>query len=113
MSIMLFAAAALTVVYFFIVHQLDHYIKQVLEAARDSELEKNTLSRKMDEGEERYQVLVENSPAGILTCDLNGAIIMVNPAMVKLLGSPSVAATKEINVFTFPPLVESGIADSL
>jgi PAS domain-containing protein len=67
----------------------------------------------MDERQERYQVLVENSPAGNIPCDLKGEILMVNPAVVKLLGSPSVAATKAVNVFTFPPLVESGIADSL
>ncbi|MDK2905261.1 MAG: hypothetical protein PWR12_1337 [Eubacteriaceae bacterium] len=99
--------------YFFIARQLDYCVIQVFEATRDSELEKTTLSRKMDEREERYQVLVENSPVGILTCDRNGVIVMVNPAVVKLLGSPSEAATKEVNVFTFPPLVESGIANHL
>ncbi|MGD9475463.1 MAG: PAS domain-containing protein [Eubacteriaceae bacterium] len=99
--------------YFFISRQLEDCKSQVLEATRDSELAKTTLSREMDERQERYQVLVENSPAGIITCDLKGEILMVNPAVVKLLGSPSVAATKAVNVFNFPPLVESGIADSL
>jgi diguanylate cyclase (GGDEF)-like protein/PAS domain S-box-containing protein len=99
--------------YFFIKRQLEHFETQVLNASKDIEMEKCSLFREIDEQEERYQVLVENSPVGILTCDRNGVIVMVNPAVVKLLGSPSEAATKEVNVFTFPPLVESGIANHL
>ncbi|WP_303869252.1 bifunctional diguanylate cyclase/phosphodiesterase [Acetobacterium wieringae] len=77
------------------------------------EIDKTALAREIDESESRYRVLVENSPAGIITCDLDGNITTVNSAAVKLLGSPSAEATKQINVFTFGPLVACGIADSL
>ncbi|OFV70605.1 sensor domain-containing protein [Acetobacterium wieringae] len=77
------------------------------------EIDKTALTREIDESEARYRVLVENSPAGIITCDLDGNITTVNPATLKLLGSPSAQATKQINVFTFGPLVECGIAGSL
>jgi diguanylate cyclase (GGDEF)-like protein/PAS domain S-box-containing protein len=71
------------------------------------------LKKEIGESEERYRMLVENSPAGIITCDTNGNITTVNLAIAKMLGSPSVEATKQVNVFTFPPLVESGITESL
>lgn len=67
------------------------------------EIDKTALTREIDEREARYRVLVENSPAGIITCDLDGNITTVNPATLKLLGSPSAQATKQINVFTFGP----------
>ncbi|WKY47361.1 sensor domain-containing diguanylate cyclase [Eubacteriaceae bacterium ES3] len=99
--------------YFYIDRQLKNCEKEVVNVTRNSEAEKKSLSREMDERDERYRLLVENSPAGIITCDRDGEILMVNPAVVKLLGSPSVEATKAVNVFTFPPLVDSGIAASL
>ncbi len=77
------------------------------------EIENNALTREIGDSEARYRVLVENSPAGIITCDLTGNITTVNAAAVKLLGSPSAEATKQVNVFTFGPLVECGIAGSL
>ena len=81
--------------------------------SKSRETEKAALAREIGESEARYRALVENSPAGIITCDLNGNITTVNSAAVKLLGSPSAEATKQVNVFTFGPLIECGIADSL
>jgi PAS domain S-box-containing protein len=69
--------------------------------------------REVDESEERYRVLVENSPAGILSCDRDGNITMVNAEVVKLLGSPSAEATKAVNVFTFEPLIKIGVSARL
>lgn len=77
------------------------------------EIDKNALAREIGESEARYRVLVENSPAGIITCDLEGNITTVNSAAVQLLGSPSAEATKQINVFTFGPLIACGISGSL
>jgi PAS domain S-box-containing protein len=60
--------------------------------------------------EQRYRHLIEQAPIGILTFNNQGSIREVNAAMVTLLGSPSAAATRAINVLTFPLLVESGIS---
>ncbi len=57
--------------------------------------------------EDRYRSLVENSPIGILLASPNGEILSVNKATLKILGSPSKEATKEINLLTFPPIARS------
>ncbi len=61
--------------------------------------------------EKRYQLLMENAPLGILMMDPQGNILDVNPALLKILGSPSAEATKKINFLTFPPLLETGITE--
>ncbi len=62
------------------------------------------------DSEERYRRLVENAPVGILSIDTQGNIIDVNPILLDILFSSSVEATKTINVFTFPPLVQAGVS---
>ncbi|MDH4266682.1 MAG: PAS domain S-box protein [Deltaproteobacteria bacterium] len=61
--------------------------------------------------EERYRLLVENAPLGILSIDTQGQIIDVNPELSTMFGSPSKQATQSINMLTFPPLMKAGIAD--
>ncbi len=63
------------------------------------------------ESEKRYQLLMENAPLGILMIDTQGNILDANPALLKILGSPSLEATKAINFATFPPLIATGITD--
>ncbi len=63
------------------------------------------------ENEIKYQMLVNNSPTGILFININGDIIDVNPSMLSILGSPSAEETKKINIFTFQPLIEVGVTD--
>jgi PAS domain S-box-containing protein len=62
------------------------------------------------QSEERYRRLVDNAPVGIFSFDMQGRIVDINPKILEILGSPSVEATKALNVLTFPPLVEAGIA---
>jgi PAS domain S-box-containing protein len=60
--------------------------------------------------EERYRLVVSNSPLGIAVCDTTGKIELVNESLVEMLGSPSSEATMKINVFTFPLLQKAGIS---
>lgn len=60
--------------------------------------------------ETRYRRLFDNSPVGIISVDTEGSILEVNPKLVEILGSPSADATKAINMFTFPPLRDSGFS---
>lgn len=68
--------------------------------------------RKLQDSEERYRSLVEAAPVGIISVDSGGRIVDVNPALLHILGSPSAAVTKDINMFTLPHLVESGIVEN-
>jgi PAS domain S-box-containing protein len=65
----------------------------------------------LKESESKYRNLVENAPLGILSIDRRGQIIEVNSRLLEILGSPSVEATKRINLLDFQPLVEAGVAD--
>jgi|GEM_PF-2064792 len=62
--------------------------------------------------ESRYRALVENAPLGVLSFDRGGNIVAVNSALLEILGSPSVEATRQINLFTFPLLVKAGWAQA-
>ncbi|MFZ7127210.1 MAG: diguanylate cyclase [Desulfobacterales bacterium] len=63
--------------------------------------------------EECYRRMIHNAPLGILTIDRQGNILEMNPKTVEILGSPSAAATRTINVLEFPLLVESGISEDI
>ena len=59
---------------------------------------------------ERYRMLFYSAPLGILTTDLEGNIIEVNPMLLTILGSPSAEETKKINMLTFEPLRKAGFS---
>ncbi|MEW6348589.1 MAG: PAS domain S-box protein [Thermodesulfobacteriota bacterium] len=63
--------------------------------------------------EQKYRQLFENAPVGIVSVDTEGRIIEVNRLLLDILGSPSVADTKAINVFELPQLIRSGISDAI
>ncbi|MFW5960188.1 MAG: PAS domain S-box protein, partial [Chitinivibrionales bacterium] len=61
----------------------------------------------------RYYELLQNLPLGIIRVDTEGKILDVNSELVEMLGSPSPEETKKINMFTYPPLIESGLSEDL
>lgn len=65
------------------------------------------------ESEKRYRTLFQEIPVGILISDINGHILSVNLTALELLGSPSIEATKKINLLTFPPLQEAGFSSDI
>ncbi|MFH1117492.1 MAG: response regulator [Pseudomonadota bacterium] len=65
------------------------------------------------ESEARYRMLVENSPVGIISCDLDGQITEINPAAVNLLDMPSGEDAETGNLLSNPYLVESGVSDAV
>jgi PAS domain S-box-containing protein len=67
--------------------------------------------RALKESEKNFRLLFENSPLGIFIANPDGKIIDGNFALLNILGSPSLEATKNINLLKFPPLVENGYAD--
>ena len=63
------------------------------------------------EKEKNFRLLFENSPLGIYIAKPDGTIIDGNEALLRILGSPSLDDTKNINLLTFPPLVKSGYSE--
>lgn len=64
----------------------------------------------ISENSRKYRELLDNTPVGIISVDRTGQVLEVNRTLLKILGSPSVEATKSINVLTFERLVETGIS---
>lgn len=79
---------------------------------------RNISSRKLQEekiekSRREYLELAENSPVGVLKCNLEGKITYINEKVLEIMGSPSFEETKKINLFTFPFMVEGGLSEKL
>lgn len=79
---------------------------------RYPDAQKATAQKALQESEDRYRTLIERSPLGILSADIEGNITIANSALLKILGSPSAEETKRINLLTFPLLKEAGISSA-
>jgi PAS domain S-box-containing protein len=84
---------------------------EVFGIARDIS-ERKRLSEILKRSEEKYRMIFENAPLGIMIADKDGNIIEINPALLEMLGSESDLETKKINILEFAPLVKSGVAEN-
>ena len=72
--------------------------------------ERKQAEAKLLESEEQYRILVEHSPLGIFKADTRGNIEIANPALLRMLGSHSEEATRQVNLLTYPLLIEAGVS---
>ncbi len=86
----------------------NYFGKQVVFAFSFDITQQKRTEEALIRSEGNYRLLFEQSPFGIFTARPDGKILDANPALIKILGSPSAEATKQINVLQFPPLVAVG-----
>jgi len=83
------------------------YIVSVLE----DKTQEREMQASLKSSERNFRLLFESSPLGTYIATPQGKILDGNPALLQMLGSPSIEATKQFNVLEFPPLVENGYAE--
>jgi PAS domain S-box-containing protein len=83
-----------------------------LEAALE---EVKQAQKKIEESEERYRSLIENSPIGIILIDEQGIIKYENQAMAEILGVPKGEVSKAIgmNILEMPDVKAAGVTDQI
>jgi PAS domain S-box-containing protein len=74
--------------------------------------ERKNAEQALIESEKNFRLLFENAPFGIYTATPEGKILEINNEALKIMGSPSAEATKNINILTFPPLIENGYSSA-
>jgi PAS domain S-box-containing protein len=75
--------------------------------------ERKRAEEALSQSEERFKLLHEYAPFGIILSNRSGQILEVNPAALQILGSPSAEETKKSNLLKFPLLIKSGISAAL
>ncbi|MCK5148574.1 PAS domain S-box protein [bacterium] len=70
--------------------------------------ERRLAEEALRQSEKNFRLLFEHSPLGTYIATTDGIIIDANQSLLKILGSNSIEDTKQINVLTFPPLLENG-----
>jgi PAS domain S-box-containing protein len=87
----------------------DGKIKGISIISRDITRQKEA-ERELKAGAERYKLLVDSVPVGIIHLDRKGDVIDVNPKLMEIIGSKSEEYTRLINVLEFPETVKSGFS---
>ncbi len=76
-------------------------------------IEKNRLEKSLADSQKRFYTLAEYAPIGFISCDKEGNIIYANAKLLDLMDSPSIEATKSINLLTLEELVANGFSQKL
>ncbi len=84
---------------------------EVFGIARDIS-ERKKMEEELKLSEEKYKMIFENAPLGIMIADNHGDVIEINPTLLQMLGSSSLEETKKINILKYPPLVKSGVVEN-
>lgn len=72
--------------------------------------ERKRAEEELRKSEERYRYLVKNAPLGIISTNRQGQVVEANSTLLRVLELPAEETGKAINVLSFAPLVEAGMA---
>ncbi len=95
-----------------IARQNEEYISLNEEYASQNEELKNLLEE-LNRSNKKLKDIFESSLTGLFYINTKGEILEANKTILKILGSPSLEATKAINVFEYEPLKRIGYASDL
>jgi len=68
---------------------------------------------KAEESEYKVRNMFENTEIGIIYCNTKGDVLEANPAILDILGSPSIEVSKKVNLLTHQPLQEIGFSQNV
>lgn len=86
------------------IKSINSELETALEQLHDKHAALEETSQDLKQSREKYYHLLQDSPFGIITCDVEGNIGFVNHSALEILASPSEKATKEINLLSYRPL---------
>ncbi|MCA9932932.1 MAG: PAS domain S-box protein [Anaerolineales bacterium] len=75
--------------------------------------ERKQAEEKLSQQEEYLRILFEQTPIGIVTISMEGAITSANPRSLEIFGASVPKDLVGLNVFTFPRLAKTGISSML
>ena len=81
-----------------------------LTVARD---EVGAANAELVESRARYRSLVESAPLGVLACDRDGYITMVNSYLMQMVGSPDASYQGDSSLFEMSGVQDAGLAEPL
>ncbi len=74
-------------------------------------MKQKNIESALKSNEEAFKIIFENTSLGIYIADINGNILDANKTLLELLASPSLEATKKINLLKFQPLIDNGYSE--
>ncbi len=92
----------------------EELIKEIKKLQKElNSVKKAYSANNIVEEELKFKILFDNSPTGILFTEKSGQIKYVNQTAINILGSPSIEATKSLNIYTLPNLIKAGISSAV
>ncbi len=73
--------------------------------------ERKQSEEKIRKSEEKYRLLVDNAPIGIISVDANGRLIEINPYLMELLELNCESFSDALDILQFEPIRNAGISE--
>jgi len=92
-------------------NNLEEEVEEKTKNLTETNLELDNSRNNLKLEKDRFEALIDKLQQGVLYLNTEGEILEVNQSIIQILGSPSVEATKSINILNFQPLIEHGFTE--